>query len=504
MKRMTRTTMALILLALVIFESCKQQKVIALPQERPNILLLFLDDMDPDFGCYGNTLTTTPNIDQLAKEGVLFTRAYATAPVCSPSHTSILTGCYSTSIGASNHRSSYIDKLPEGYTILTELMSRANYFTVNFKSNGDRMFNKIYGASAKTDLNFDRGEPENNGESGKEVFDYLQIIDPMNIATYFKGGEWDKKGAGQPFFAYANIETAKKHGFEPGRIWAKERGIAVDSTRVEIPQHYADTDEVRHVLASSLDAVSHADFEVGKFLNALEKSGYAKNTLVILLSDHGATLQRHKQCLWQSGIHVPLILRWPGHIEDSWTNTELASIIDIAPTILSAAKIPVPQTMEGLNLLGDALETRNYVFATRDGMNNFFDASRTVITKDYQYIHHFFPELPFRSNPYAKRTLTFESMLELYKGDKLDTLQALYFEPEKVPYELYDLKKDGEETKNIAFNPEYQEEVKKMQEILFEWQKRTGDSILDARKLLNVPTVPINTQVDDLLKLNSK
>lgn len=398
---------------------------------RPNVLLLVIDDMDPDFGCYGNTLTHTPNIDTLASEGLRFTRAYATSGVCSPSHTSLFTGCYATTIGCPHHRSTYIDALPDGYTILTELMSDAGYFTVNFKSNGDRLFNKLYGATAKTDLNFDRGKPENNEESGKEVFDHLQIIDPMDVSTYFKGGIWLEKERDQPFFAYANIESGKLHGFELGRKWATAQGVEVDLETLDVPPHFADLPDVRLRLASALDAVSRTDDEVGKFLRALDEAGLKDDTLVILLSDNGATLPRHKQNLWETGIHIPLIIRWPGQVSASSVNEELASMIDVAPTILNAAEARTPSTMEGLDLLGDQLASRHAVFAARDGLDGFFDCSRAVVTKDYWYIHHFYPELPFRGSRYAQKQLTFPSMLKLYKAGKLNELQSIYYESGK-------------------------------------------------------------------------
>lgn len=472
-------------------------------EDRPNILVLFLDDLDPNFGCYGNKLVTTPNIDKLADEGMLFTHSYAAATVCSPSHTTLFTGCYASTIGAANHRSNYIEKLSEGYTILTELMRNAGYFDVNFKSNGDRMYNKVYGATAKTDLNFDRGKPENNMESGKEIFEHLQIIDPTNIATYFKGGEWGKKKKGQPFFAYANIETGKKHGFLPGRKWAKENGIEIDSTQINIPLHYADTDEVRSVLASSMDAVSHVDFEVGKFLKALEKEGLDKNTLVILASDHGATLPRHKQQLWSTGIKVPMIIRWPEKIKNGTVNKELASIIDIAPTILNAAKTKIPSTMEGLDLLGEAPKKRNYIFATKEGMGGVFDSSRSVVSKEYQFIYHYYPEIPFTGNGYAKRVLSFKSMLQLKKENKLTELQEAYYAKEKpAAIELYDLKNDPEQIKNLSFDKDSKRIVASYQNILKEWQKSSGDNILDARKILGVSKVPVGTKVNAILKKN--
>ncbi|WP_075589658.1 sulfatase family protein [Labilibacter marinus] len=468
-------------------------------QSLPNVLVLFLDDLDPDFGCYGNTLVTTPNIDKLADQGILYTHAYAAGTVCSPSHTSLFTGCYTTTIGCPHHRSNYIKQLPKGYTILTEIMSSAGYFNVNFKSNGDRMYNKIYGATAKTDLNFDRGKPENNLESGKEVFEHLQIIDPTDISTYFKGGVWNNKANNQPFFAYANIETGKKHGFEPGRVWAKDRGIAIDSLDLEIPPHYADTPEVRYILASALDAVSHVDFEVGKFLDALDKDGLSDNTIVILLSDHGATLPRHKQNLWTTGIHIPLIIRWPSYVKSGIQNNELASIIDIAPTILNACQQKVPTNMEGVDLLSKKQSKRKHIFATRDGLDGYFDCSRAIITKEYEYIHHFFPEIPYRANSYAKRALTFKSMLALYKKDELNPLQSIYFNKEKEAIELYQLESDPHQINNLVSLPEYQKKVNSFQKTLFSWQKQTGDKVIDAHQILNLDKVPSGTKVDDVI-----
>ncbi|WP_343329636.1 sulfatase-like hydrolase/transferase [Polaribacter staleyi] len=497
---MKKNIFLLFFLCIVSFFSCTSEKK---EEKRPNILVLFLDDLDPSFKCYGNQLVHTPHIDKLASEGMKFTRSYAAATVCSPSHTSLFTGCYSSTIGAAHHRSSYIDTLPEGYHILTELMKNAGYFTVNFKSDGDLMYNKIYGATAKTDLNFDRGKPENNGESGKEVFEHLQIINPKNIATYFKGGQWDKKEKEQPFFAYANIETGKKHGFIPGRKWAKEKGIAVDSSKIIIPKYYADTKEVRSILAASMDAVSHLDEEVGKFLTALEQEGLSENTLIILASDHGATLPRHKQQLWTTGTKVPMIMRWENNIKKGTVNSELASIIDLAPTCLSAANIPIPKTMEGLNLLSNAPKERDYLFATKDGMDGVFDCSRMVISKKYQYIHHFFPELPYNSNGYAKKALTFKSMTKLYKEDKLNNLQKAYYE-KKPKEELYDLKTDVQSEKNLALVNKFEKLTSTYRKVLFDWQKTSGDKVLKVRELLNVKAVPKGTRVDNLLKLKDE
>tara|TARA_B110000908_G_C10265307_1_gene463256 strand:+ start:2888 stop:4408 length:1521 start_codon:yes stop_codon:yes gene_type:complete len=499
------TNYIVLLLALVCLFSCKRTKesITTTNEDKPNILVLFLDDLDPNFGCYGNTLVHTPNIDKLASEGMLFTQSYAAAPVCSPSHTTLFTGAYASTIGAANHRSSYIDKLPKGYYILTDLMKNAGYFTVNFMSDGDIKYNKLHGATAKTDLNFDRGEPENNRESGKEVFEHLQIINPKNIETYFKGGEWDKKENNQPFFAYANIEVGKKQGFRPGRIWAQKQGVSVDPDKLVVPSHYADTPEVRSTLAASMDAVSHLDFEVGKFLEALENEGLAENTIVILASDHGATLPRHKQQLWTTGTKIPMVIRWPNKIEKGSLNKELASIIDLAPTCLVAANVEVPETMEGLNLFSEAQKNRKYVFATKDGMDGYFDCSRMVISKDYQYIHHFFPELAYNSNPYAKKGLTFRSMTKLYKKGELTDLQKAYYE-KKPKEELYNLKADVHQVNNLAIQKEYDQIKMNYREILFNWQKESGDKVLKARELLKVEEVPEGTKVDALIKLENE
>ena len=174
----------------------------------------------------------------------------------------------------------------------------------------------------------------------------------------FMGAAWTNRMPGQPFFAYANIETGKKHGFGTGTTWANTFGVAVDPADVIIPPYLEDSADWRDWVARSLNAVSCTDYVVGKFLEGLDLGGETNNTLVILASDHGRATMRHKQWLYETGIHVPMIIRWPGEVTPGSVETNLTSIIDIAATCAGAAHAIRPPKMEGLDLFNDDLSSR--------------------------------------------------------------------------------------------------------------------------------------------------
>ncbi|MDF7822713.1 sulfatase-like hydrolase/transferase [Pontiellaceae bacterium B12227] len=477
-------------------ESADSLEASAMPDaslNQPNIFMIYLDDLDPTFGCYDGSfgispdadLTHTPNIDTLASTGIRYTRAYVANPVCSPSHTALLSGNYVTTIGAPHHRSHYIDQLPEGHGSLPEALSDAGYFTVNV-SNGDIR----WGASGKTDLNFANDSHSTKSlakGSDPHIFQYIHdftftgpndspYCDPHTI---FKGGAWTNRTPGQPFFAFVNIETGKAHGFGTGTTWANAQvpSLAVNPNEVTLPPYLEDTADWRNYVAQSLNAVSATDYVVGRFLEGLELSGEADNTLVILASDHGRATMRHKQWLYETGIHVPMIIRWPGQVAPGSVDTNLTSIIDIATTCINAGNAVRPPKMEGLDLFNADLTSRSHVFATRDGVDGIFDRSRAVVGHRFKYLRHFYPELPFINGNYANRILNPRSMTNSVSL----TSEQRYFLGNKVPEEFYDLQADPFEVNNLADNPAYADELKAYRKILADWMASTGDYAPDAR-----------------------
>ncbi len=426
--------------------------------QRPNILWIVLDDIGPDLGCYGMEQVSTPNLDRLAGEGVLFTNAFATATVCTPSRSSFFTGMYPTTIGVQDHPGQ-IGDLPEGVYSLTTLLRRAGYFSVNLESEGGFNEKKVYGTSGKTHWNF---------RPRIDAFDTKHMWDADDPSTLFSGGGWESKSADQPFFAYANIETAKAHGFGRGRRWALENGVSLDASKVELPPYYPDTNQMRNRLGMYYDAVMHADHVVGKVLAGLKAAGYADNTLVFFFSDHGRAMMRHKQWLYDGGIHVPLIVRWPSVLDAGSVRRDMISLMDVAPTALQAAGIDPPHSMEALPMFGDR-EERNYIFAARDRCDRTVDKVRAVRTRRFKYIRNLYPERPYtQESSYAMgafmalRLLT--EMVE--KNEPLTPQQRLFMAERKPEEELYDVQTDPYEVHNLVDEVEYIEVLHEMREIM--------------------------------------
>ena len=478
----------------------------AAAKERPNILWVFVDDQGPDWGCYGNTLVHTPTLDALAGEGRVFTRAFAVAPVCSVSHTSLFTGNYVTSLGVPHHRSHYQDELPEGHFHAEELLSEAGYFTVNMVSSlGGKDDRIVHGASGKTDFNVYRKseayrQKSINNQSGGEFFDHVHALSNEEPGSYFSGGAWDKMREGQPFFAYVNIETGKKHGWEKGTEWARRNKLAVDPGKVRVPGYLADTPGIREFLASKLNAVSHTDAVIGNFIRALKDRGEYENTFIFVAGDHGYDFMRHKQTLYDSGLRVPMIIRWPGKGSAAKCD-DLAGLIDIAPTTLRIAGVDVPGTMEGIDLRdAGALRERKQLFGTRDGVDGVFDMYRTVRDRRFRYIRHFYPEIPYLNGKYASRYMVIKEMRELAKAGELDAAQESFLLPQKrAAEELYDLENDPDEINNLAGQAEYESIQSELSRVLAAWMENNGDIDPEYGKLFANGQLRANLRIQGLM-----
>jgi arylsulfatase A-like enzyme len=474
--------------------------------ERPNILWIFVDDQGPDWGCYGNELVHTPVLDALAKEGTVYKRAFAVAPVCSVSHTSLYTGNYVTTLGVPHHRSHYQDELPKGYFHAEELLSKAGYFTVNMVSSvGGKEDRIIYGASGKTDFNFYRKTAAYkskgiNNQSGGEFFDHVHAVDNKDAGSYFASGEWEKRKKEQPFFAFINIETGKKHGWKRGDEWASQNKLAVDPARVKVPAYLADTPDIRKFLASKLNSVSHTDAVIGKFISALKRSGEYENTFIFIAGDHGYDFMRNKQTLYDSGLRVPMIIKWPGK-KPTAVSEDLAGLIDIAPTSLAIAGVDIPTTMEGIDLHSKgAVSSRKVIFGTRDGVDGVFDMYRTVRNKRFRYIRHFYPEIPYLNGKYATRYLVIKEMRTLSKSGKLTAAQAAFLQAQKpAAEELYDLENDPDEINNLAGKPGHSAIQKELSDTLAAWMISNKDRDPGYRTLFASGKLKANLKVQSLI-----
>jgi uncharacterized sulfatase len=401
--------------------------------DRPNILLIFAEDMCPDMSCYGVPQVKTPILDQMAAEGIRFENAFSAAPVCSASRSGIMCGMYQTSIGGHNHRTRLKKPLPGKVKPYPQLLKDAGYYTV------------IIG---KTDLNY--------------------IWDKEATASSTKS--WSGRVKDQPFFCQMTIGTTH-------RAFVRDAKNPIDPKKVELPPYYADTPLIRRDWADYLESIQVMDSQVGDILKRLEDEGIVDNTLVIFTGDHGRCMPRGKQFCYDGGIHVPLIARWPKAMKAGQVRDQLTSSIDIAATIVKCAGLDIPSWMQGRPFFPKDETNRKYIFAARDRCDGTADRIRCVRSKEFKYLKNFYPERPYTQlNSYKIRQYPPVAIMKhLYEQGKLNPVQAHFFAPTRPAEELYDLKADPHETKNLAKDPKYAKVLREYRAQLYKWINTSPD-----------------------------
>jgi N-sulfoglucosamine sulfohydrolase len=413
---------------------------------RPNILWILAEDFGPQLQCYGYPIVNTPNLDQFGLEGARFARAFTTAPVCSASRSAFNTGVYQTTTGTHNHRSHRNNgyKLPAGVELITDRVRRQGYFTANIL----KVAEGVSGAG-KTDFNFTASKP-------------------------FDGTHWRERKPGQPFFAQINFRETHKG---PAFVEARKQAKLVDPQSVPLPPYYADHPVIRDEMANYLDTVNLLDRKVGVLLNELKKDGLLEDTMIFFMGDNGRCLLRGKQWLYDAGIHVPMMLRWPGVVKPGTVREDPVLSLDMTATTLRAAGLPLPEMFDGRPLYGDKVRERGYIIAARDRCDMTVDRIRCVRDKQYKYIRNFMPERPYTQfNNYIETQYPTLNVIEkLHAEGKLNATQQLFMAPRKPEVELYDVVADPHEVNNLAGKPAHARSVKEYAQRLETWIKETGD-----------------------------
>lgn len=413
-----------------------------------NVVWIIADDLSPDLSCYGNPDVSTPNIDRLAADGARFTNAYVTGPVCSASRSALITGMYQTSIGAHHHRSHRDDgfSLDPPVRLLTDYFRDAGFFTVNDHKSG-------LGGRNKTDFNFQHAKP-------------------------FDGTDWRQREEGQPFFAQVNI--FEPHRGRPPNAWGFTAGIdaPTEPAGVTVPQYYPQDEVSRTDWAGYLDAIRLLDEKVGRVLDRLDEDGLSDSTVVAFFGDHGRPMPRDKQFLYDGGIRVPLVIRWPGELEPGSVRDELVSMIDLSATSLAMAGIGVPEHMEGRVFLGDRkMPEPEYIFAARDRCDETVDRIRAVRDKRYKYIRNFHPDRPYMQlNRYKEVSYPiWRQMQRLQVSGAIGSDEYPFLADTRPGEELYDTLEDPDELHNLADSPQHLQTLTKMSSVLDLWIRQTGD-----------------------------
>ncbi len=418
--------------------------------EQPNIIWIISEDQSDHFGPFRESMAKTPNVDRLAAEGATFTRAFVTAPVCSPSRSAIVTGMYQTSIGAHNHRSGRGDlriQLPQGVEPLPAILRRAGYYVTNgtLLDSGDLR-------KGKTDYNF---------EFPADLYD---------------AADWADRADGQPFFAQIQLRGGKRRN---QRSLERLRGVrtsGIPPEKVTLPPYYPDHPDIRKDWAQYLESVEHVDWEVGQILQRVEREGISGSTAVFFLSDHGVSHARGKQFVTEEGTKVPLIVRAPDRVEAGLVREDLVAHIDVAATTLAFAGVDVPDWMEGRPLFGPGAAARDYVVSARDRCDETVDRIRSVRTERYRYIRNFVPERPhLQPNRYKDAKAVLKALQALHREGALPKrIDAMFF-ASRPREELYDLAEDPWEMRNLAGSPDHKKTLGKMRGLLEDWIRDTGD-----------------------------
>ncbi|MBP8256019.1 MAG: sulfatase [Opitutaceae bacterium] len=410
----------------------------------PNIVVLIADDLSRfSLGCYGDPHVRTPSIDRLAAQGMRFQRAYATAPQCSPSRSSLFTGRTPHATGTSRLHAPLPNDVP---TVLEPLRERG-YFTGVFRKHhlGDafaRRFDLVGGNDTPT-AEFFRRAP-----SDRPFFLWVGFNDPHRDL-------------------YTNYEHIRGKVIPPH-----------DPAKVTVPPFLPDTPAIREDLALHYDAIHRLDLDCGRVLQQLEDSGRAEDTLVVFLSDHGMPYPRAKATLYEAGINVPLIMRWPGHISPGRVTSELVSSVDLPATWLDAAHQPALHAMEGRSLLpllaGRPHDPRRFVYAERN-WHDTWEPTRAIISKDHALICNCRPEVSYRGSLDHVSAPVWKSLEAEHEAGRLPPALAAMFCSPRPPIELYDLAHDPDELVNLANDPAHEPVADTLLLELDRWMRDTSD-----------------------------
>jgi arylsulfatase A-like enzyme len=440
-----RTNISTLLIALFFstqLAGCQEK----IPEELPNILWLVSEDNSPFLGCYGDEFATTPNLDELASEGFLYTHAYANAPVCAPARNTIITGVYANS-GGNQHMRSYYPK-SESVKTYPEYLREAGYYCTN---------------NSKTDYN-------------SNTIDKDKIWNESSNKAHYKN-----RKSGQPFMAVFNSGISHESSIHK---YIPSDQLRHSTEEVPIPPHHPKTDDMKHDWAQYYDKVEDMDSWIGEKLQELEDAGLADNTIVFYYGDHGGVIARSKRYVYETGTRVPFIVRIPEKYKYLFPEKKvgakvdrLVSFVDLLPTLLSIAGIEIPEYLQGDAFLGkQQTEAPEYAYMFRGRMDERYDMCRAVRDQKYRYIRNYMPYRIYGQHlEYLWKAPSIRSWEEAYLKGECNATQSIFWNTKPVE-ELYDTENDPWEVNNLAKDPAYKEVLVRLRAANKEWVTRIHDT----------------------------
>ncbi|MFK7925912.1 MAG: sulfatase [Bacteroidia bacterium] len=434
---------------------------------QPNILWIVAEDLSPVIPSFGDSTVTTPNISRLVAEGVLYTNVYSPSGVCAPSRAAISTGMYPSSIGANHMRTGpwYVDLPP---SIFEQHMTRA----AKFMPEGLYPYEAVPPLEVKMHGEVMRRLGYYCTNNAKEDYQFRKTLTAWDDCS--RTAHWRNRPEGKPFFSIFNIEVTHE-----SRIWSKaEDSLWVDENlEVPVPPYLPDNEIGKNDVRRMYSNIKEMDHRVGELIAELEADGLLENTIIFWYTDHGGPLPRQKRLLYDSGMRLPMAIRFPNKAYAGTTDDRLISFIDFMPTIMSLAGQPTPDYMQGQAFLGanNAAE-RSYIHGAADRFDETYDGMRAVRDQRYKYIRHLDTSrtyyLPLN---YREQMPIMQELLRMRDAGELNPIQALWFRTTRPAEELFDCQEDPHEVNNLADDPAYTEKLVELRTECDRWLAEIED-----------------------------
>jgi len=430
------------------------------PNTPPNILFILADDWSfPYASIYGDPMVHTPNLARLAESGMVFTHAFCATPSCTPSRSAILTGKYPHKLGEGVN---LVGKLDTSEITYVDLLRQQGY-AVAFERKGwaPGKFEKM-------------GYTENPAGHAQEFGAFLDSLNGSKPFCFW----WGTHDPHRPY--------TRGHG----------RRVGIDSTKLKVPKFLPDIPVVRGDLADYFAEIKRVDREIGALLKKLEEKGMLENTMIVVTGDNGMPFPRAKANLYDYGTRVPLVISFPAKFKRNRRSDAFVNLIDLMPTFLEVAKVPVPKDLDGKSLVpilrGKKKELREEVFLERErhcmarknelGYPGY--PMRAIRTKDFLYILNLRPERMPAGDPTIPGTPseygdvdggpTKAYMMEHAQDDDVRTFFHIGFD-KRPAEELYYVKTDPFNLDNLADNPKFARIKKSLQLKLDVWMSQNED-----------------------------
>ncbi len=454
----------LALFAVVFMLSCSEATETQHKDEsskQPNIIWISFEDISPYFSFYGDSTASTPNIDKLASESVIYSQVYSAAGVCAPSRSAIITGMYPTYMGT-NHMRTGKDIMSWG-----KREYRKEHGVTDTKGVNVPEYSAVIQPEIKCFPEFLRANGyycTNNSKTDYQFAAPFTAWDENDNKAHWKHAPVNK-----PFFAVFNLNVTHE-----SKLWKhKHLPLTVNPKDVTVPPFYPDNDSIRLDIARQYSNIEMLDKQVAKLLQELKDAGQYNNSYIFFFSDHGGAMPRGKREAISSGLHVPFLIKYPKGMNKTGRDNKLISFIDLAPSILELAGIKTPDYMQGQSMFSDK---REYIFAARDRMDEFTTMRRTVCDGKYLYVKHLMHnEVNYQNIQYRMQLTSMRNLYKLHNEGKLNKIQELWFTPLNGDEELYNLQNDPYEINNLANNKDSKQTLERFRNVYREWRKNVSD-----------------------------